>query len=753
MRKLSLFETLGLLLLVALLAVLYLVVTTTPQSVTGWNFQGTGRVQYMTVGDNDSLYAFKSDEIYALDSAGNLAWDFHVPQQWKTLNTWERPVYAEGTTGVSRTVESYPVSDAANGSLYVFVLPNVTADSLKLKVYQDMSPYIALDSAVLAISPDGKLAWELPVTVMVPSADVLKIDDMSQLVMTRPVALQASGDRVYVFHDYTETVVGSDGKVLFELRNVSRPAAVDEAGHIFIVRAEKPTQAYINSLQPGEDTISLESDPDALVPSSTVEGYDRSGQQLWSRDVHENVAPQYVSEDIWPEFNTLPLYKNGTLYVPLKNSIIAMDSLDAIKWWRSFPGSNPYVMFDLMPVDDQGNVYMKTFSKTSSSYSSYITVISPDGLTYYAPWVYTSQYDTLRHTAASDGIVYGIDRTSFGTLKSLKDLQTLTLTAYDVKNSSALWSSTLPLQRSTEVVLNSSNVADVLKGVDASYPTSSYYALSGKAFTPVGWPEISIYPGDSLVYVSFRSTNYDAPLVLNKSHAAYSSGIYALDSGGKLVWQKALSEPVTSAAANNSTIYYATTSGQIFSNRVNIVVFGLAALAAGLVLFKFAGLGTVTRARARLNQNDNRNAVHQYILANPGCTAVDIGRDMSLNVGTIRYHLLILAINHKIVEHKDDKYLRYFTNSNTYSLAERTVISLMKREPMWRVLSELAEKPGLSNVEISRLLNISTGASSRHMNELFQKGIVTKTPQGDRGFAYAIKDEYKVYVQKMLERL
>jgi predicted transcriptional regulator len=122
-------------------------------------------------------------------------------------------------------------------------------------------------------------------------------------------------------------------------------------------------------------------------------------------------------------------------------------------------------------------------------------------------------------------------------------------------------------------------------------------------------------------------------------------------------------------------------------------------------------------------------------------------------VGTVRYHLLILAINHKIVEHKDDKYLRYFTNSNSYSLEERTIVSLMKREPMWRVLNALADKPGLSNVEISRELNISTGAASRHMNELLSRGIIDKAPQGDRGFAYTIKEEYRQYVTKMMDRL
>ena len=269
----------------------------------------------------------------------------------------------------------------------------------------------------------------------------------------------------------------------------------------------------------------------------------------------------------------------------------------------------------------------------------------------------------------------------------------------------------------------------------------------------IGWPEISIYPGSGVVYVSFRSTTYEAPIVLDRSRASFASGIYAIGSDGRPVWTKQLSAPVTSSAANNTTIYYSTADGRIFGTSVNTVVVGFAGLAALAVLLKFFGFGTVSRARDRLDKNDNRNMVLAFIGGNPGATAVDIARDLRLNVGTVRYHLLILAINHRIVEHKDDKYLRYFTNSNSYSAEERAVVSLMKREPMWRVLNALAEKPGLSNVEISRELDISTGAASRHMNELLTKGVVVKAPQGDRGFAYSIKDEYRQYVTKMMDRL
>ena len=57
-------------------------------------------------------------------------------------------------------------------------------------------------------------------------------------------------------------------------------------------------------------------------------------------------------------------------------------------------------------------------------------------------------------------------------------------------------------------------------------------AINGVSLTPVGWPDISIYPGTDVIYVSFRSTNYESPIMLNRSRAVFSSGIYALNNDG-----------------------------------------------------------------------------------------------------------------------------------------------------------------------------------------------------------------------------
>ena len=133
---------------------------------------------------------------------------------------------------------------------------------------------------------------------------------------------------------------------------------------------------------------------------------------------------------------------------------------------------------------------------------------------------------------------------------------------------------------------------------------------------------------------------------------------------------------------------------------------------------------------------------------------MEVARAQKMNLGTIRYHLFILTLNHKIVGHKDDgKFLRYFTNAGTYSTEERSLLSLMRREPMRKTLEQLLERPGQSNAELAQRLEISTTSTYHHLNELMARGIVKKVPNEDRSYAYTIKEEYRQQVMKMMDRL
>lgn len=203
----------------------------------------------------------------------------------------------------------------------------------------------------------------------------------------------------------------------------------------------------------------------------------------------------------------------------------------------------------------------------------------------------------------------------------------------------------------------------------------------------------------------------------------------------------------------NGTIYYGTDDGKISATRVDATA-GFALTAAFYLFIRFFLAGAVTRARGRLDSNENRNVVLKYIVDHPGSGLYEICRGLKMNKGTARYHLLILGVNHRIISFKaDDKYVRYFKNSGSYSAEEQLVFSIVRREGVKKVLCKLLEKPGLSNLELSREVGLRETATLRYMKELMAKGIVVKDKAPDGKMTYSIKNEYERPVSFAINRL
>jgi len=125
-----------------------------------------------------------------------------------------------------------------------------------------------------------------------------------------------------------------------------------------------------------------------------------------------------------------------------------------------------------------------------------------------------------------------------------------------------------------------------------------------------------------------------------------------------------------------------------------------------------------------------------------------------MNLGTIRYHLFILSQNHRIVSSKfDDKFVRYFTNSGSFSKNEQLIISLVRRDGVKNVISLLLSEPGLTNADISSRLGIQVSATSRYIKELLEKGLVAKAPQENGTLLYSIDDGQKQNIIRVMERV
>lgn len=145
------------------------------------------------------------------------------------------------------------------------------------------------------------------------------------------------------------------------------------------------------------------------------------------------------------------------------------------------------------------------------------------------------------------------------------------------------------------------------------------------------------------------------------------------------------------------------------------------------------------RARDQLFLNENRNAILRFIQENPGSRLYDVAKFADINLGTARYHLMILTLNHVIVPYNDgSKHIRYFTNNGTYTNEQMKAISLLKREPISKLMNALAGKEGMTNSKISAASGLSYSEVNRYLKELIAKGAVVKEPLSPEKYQYRI---------------
>lgn len=732
-----------------------------------WEISSVGPVSSIGVGEDGTLYAFTGEygnDVNALNPNGSLKWEFTVPENWRALNVFNDPTSLYGINsynGINQPQNRWyyikgadqigPLFASDDGVLYLYVRENRTTFWNHL-VNEDHPLRPAnndwkLEEKLLAIS-DDKLLWEKTIS------NGHHIFDYT--------GLSAKNGRIYVFNDYAVTVFSPNGSELFKIDNASSQAAVDENGIIYVV------PALLSQAQPDE----YYGDWGFKEPANKVDAYGPDGTLLW-----EKAIPGQVSRPVFntwsgftsviptvgrSKFDTLPMYQNGTLYVPLSNGIVALDTDGSQRWIKQYENTHT-LLGQGMPIDSYGNVYLYK--------DELVYIISPDG----NEIVRNSDNSPSVFGDASSGTVYDVAWSTPGNLTykdengmlrsrnfTLEDMFNANVSAYDVINGKVLWQFTI-VPNATYVTVDAGNFKKVVS------PYIHEKTIFEQGAFPYG--NIQILPGNDAVYVNYQAATYEWPIVLNESRCAYASTLYALDKkNGTVIWQKPLDSLAISMAVNNSTVYYGTNDGKIATTNgtfigglvgggtvktVGEVAAGGAAVTAfAYVLIKFFGIGAIARAKSRLNKNENRNKVLKYILEHPGSTLHEISQAIGMNVGTVRYHLFILGVNHRIVSHKaDGKYVRYFTNSGSYTIDEQYVLSLAKREGIGKLLGLLLEKPGLSNGELSKEMNMRESNVSRYIAELMKKGIVVKNSMPDGRSAFTIKNEYKEHVAFAVRRI
>ncbi|HMK46702.1 MAG TPA: winged helix-turn-helix transcriptional regulator, partial [Methanocella sp.] len=357
-----------------------------------------------------------------------------------------------------------------------------------------------------------------------------------------------------------------------------------------------------------------------------------------------------------------------------------------------------------------------------------------------------------------DGTAYTIsgsqrlDQRTFEGIYTSKQFDADRITAWDVKTNTKLWDFSIPMEDRYSGIINSSNAPDELRLYDDRIrQTSAPHSRSGSNVDIQQFMNVRVFPGDNVTYIGYYYALYESPIVENHSKIVEASGIYAIDNSGNLLRKETVNGFLARMAANNSTLYYSTDDGRIGRFGATWVV-GLTAAAASSLFIFFLSAGAVTRRKDIPEHNENRERLLKYAEDHPGATAIDITRDLGMNIGTVRYHLLVLSLNHELIVHRDSqKYTRYFRSSARHTSADRSLMALIRREPVRKTLQAILERPGVSSTELSLALGLSATATHRHVGLLVERGIVDRISTGYHGFSYQVNDEYRPRVQSMMD--
>jgi predicted transcriptional regulator len=723
----------------------------------------------MFAGDNGVLYTVDGRHVNAIGDNGSLLWSLEIPDKYRL------PSYGNGSCTMSRdyglwkkTYTEDVKTDVVTASDQPWSSDSAVVLDGNLYILLRHETPVILNGLLLAVASNGSMLWSLPFVNGGGYGNGYGIGS--------PIGVDLHGGILYVYSDFGGGIsqVAMNGTIVGSIYNVVGKPAVCDDGTVYV---RKGDFAMDPAMQ------------DYVAPF--LQAWGANGTLLWRR----SFADFGINESGMPMQYEQPYLRNGTLYLWSNDGFAALDTNGSLKFRYYLP--QRYLLG--CGFDQNDTLYLSysndTWYPISNNHSGMV-IMRPDGTIVSSQFSDDGRFALAGLNEVPDGIFYGTSRvmpfegvdmtgsTIFANFSSvppipdyyttyrdglvvwylknnsgrwdfprgLCDLDTFDVTARDLATGDQLWSNRLPLDTHNNVLDQNNTVeltfdVDAIRGVN-SVPESEWYAYYGIAPHSTGirsdsWAGLTVSNGT--MYVNMWSYDYQYPPFYHKARIAYAGGLYAFGLNGTLKWSLSTDTRVVAVQEVNGTVYYGTGGGRISAVRAGAVA---GALVAGAYLFlRFFLFGAVTRARARIDKNSNRGAILDYIRDNPGVSQYDIARGLEMNPGTVRYHLMILGLNHRIASFKaDEKFLRYFTNSGTYGPGDQMVISLMRREPLCRIIVALKERPGQSNLELSRVLDAHESSTMRNLKELIDRGVVTRSLLPDGKIAYSLSSDYIVQV-------
>jgi predicted transcriptional regulator len=156
-----------------------------------------------------------------------------------------------------------------------------------------------------------------------------------------------------------------------------------------------------------------------------------------------------------------------------------------------------------------------------------------------------------------------------------------------------------------------------------------------------------------------------------------------------------------------------------------------------LAIKLWAYLGFRQVSGANVLDQDVRARIYEYIRSNPGIHMRGLSSEMSIRMGTLRYHLGVLRHTHKIAVSEDQATIRFYENSGTYSPEEQQIHKHIRNPTTRKILAILLDRPVATRQDIADAVGISGPSVSWHMKRLEEDNLVLSRREG-RMVSYGI---------------
>lgn len=162
-------------------------------------------------------------------------------------------------------------------------------------------------------------------------------------------------------------------------------------------------------------------------------------------------------------------------------------------------------------------------------------------------------------------------------------------------------------------------------------------------------------------------------------------------------------------------------------------------------LFAWLHLGHKRVLCRNVLENETRYAVYTCILENPGVRMRSLSRTLGVNIGTLRYHVVVLCRMGRIVAEQNTGGMRYYVSTNTCSDLEKKLAGYLNEHPKIRMINLILQHPGIVRKGIASRLIMSGPNVTWHMRSLTREGIVRSERDG-RNVRYYLCPDVEEYI-------